>query len=66
MIAWLGTKEIYDLGIEVFGSEGFFLSWCLKGHDSFDGKPPIYSVYDKEGQQKIKEELQNIARGDLS
>lgn len=60
------AEEIRQLGVEVFGSEESFLSWCLIGHDIFSGKAPIYHIFDSEGQLKIKEELENIARGDLS
>lgn len=62
----INAEVIRELGEEVFGSEESFLSWCLIGHDIFNGKPPIYYIFDQEGQLKIKEELENIARGDLS
>ena len=60
------AEVIRQLGIEVFETEESFLSWCLIGHDIFNGKPPIYYIFDQEGQLMIKEELENIARGDLS
>jgi uncharacterized protein (DUF2384 family) len=59
-------KDLYDIGIQVFGGTGEFDKWLKKPSFGLDKQIPGELLNTNNGVESVKAELIRIAYGDLA